>query len=211
MLSRMDIDVESIRSEVDKLIIYGRVLNLLARCFTQDLDTLIPSLRELGEALRLAGLESYVDDVRSLLDIIKGNESVIEEYTRLFEFGDISLYESDYVFDVTSPSKLYLKADVSGFYKAFGLKHSGDLPDHISAELEFLSFLFIKEAFALMEGDEDKIGLVRDARMKFWGEHLGSWYRKLVEKVKEKTDNEYYLKFFDLLAGILDSIFRDIL
>ena len=209
MLSRMDIDVESIRAEVDKLIIYGRVLNLLARCFTQDLDTLVSSLRELGEALRLAGLESYSDEVGSLLGIIGRDTSIIEEYTRLFEFGDISLYESDYIFDVTSPSKLYLKADVSGFYKAFGLKHSGDLPDHISAELEFLSFLFIKEAFALMEGDEDKVGLVRDARVKFWREHLGSWYGKLVEKVREKTGNEYYLRFFNLLAGILDSVFKD--
>ncbi|MFQ5381669.1 MAG: molecular chaperone, partial [Dehalococcoidia bacterium] len=53
-------------------------------------------------------------------------------------------------------------ADVAGFYVAHGLQVGGarrERPDHIATELEFMSFLALKEAYALEHLGADELGL----------------------------------------------------
>ena len=86
------------------------------------------------------------------------------------EYGDI---KADPLFQ---PHRL---ADLGAFYAAFGLEigeDAGERQDHISIELEFMSVLAAKEAYALEhQFDDGQVTLVRDAQKKFLREHLGRW------------------------------------
>jgi TorA maturation chaperone TorD len=86
------------------------------------------------------------------------------------EYGDI---KADPLFQ---PHRL---ADLGAFYAAFGLEMTLDAAqrqDHISIELEFMSVLAAKEAYALENQlDEEQLVLCQDAQKKFLREHLGRW------------------------------------
>ena len=86
------------------------------------------------------------------------------------EYGDI---KADPLFQ---PHRL---ADLGAFYAAFGLEMTPDAAerqDYISIELEFMSVLAAKEAYALEHQLDDEQGAVcRDAQKKFLREHLGRW------------------------------------
>jgi DMSO reductase family type II enzyme chaperone len=86
------------------------------------------------------------------------------------EYGDI---KADPLFQ---PHRL---ADLGAFYAAFGLEMTPDAverQDHISIELEFMSVLAAKEAYALEHQlDDEQTVICRDAQKKFLREHLGRW------------------------------------
>lgn len=79
-------------------------------------------------------------------------------------------------------------ADIAGFYRAWGLEISEEAkerPDHVSVELEFMSYLAFKEAHALGRGELEKAALVRKVQTQFLAEHLGRWvpaFSGLLEK-----------------------------
>lgn len=86
------------------------------------------------------------------------------------EYGDI---KADPLFQ---PHRL---ADLGAFYAAFGLEVAPDAAeryDHISIELEFMSVLAAKEAYALEHHDNlEHVAIVHDAQKKFLREHLARW------------------------------------
>jgi len=86
------------------------------------------------------------------------------------EYGDI---KADPLFQ---PHRL---ADLGAFYAAFGLEMSPDAAerqDHVCIELEFMSVLAAKEAFAHEHQlDEEQREVCCDAQRAFLREHLGRW------------------------------------
>jgi TorA maturation chaperone TorD len=81
-----------------------------------------------------------------------------------------------------------LIADIAGFYEAFAY-HPGpapaEVPDHISVELGFLSYLAVKIAFALYEDQTDEALVAREAYERFLKDHVGYWagpFRRTVER-----------------------------
>lgn len=86
------------------------------------------------------------------------------------EYGDL---KADPLFQ---PHRL---ADLSAFYRAFALEVTEDATerhDHICMELEFMSVLAAKEAYALEhQSDEEQLSQCREAQKKFLREHLGRW------------------------------------
>ncbi len=94
--------------------------------------------------------------------------------------GDCPMNEIEYADIKADPLfQPHRLADISAFYVAFGLEMAPDAAerqDHISIELEFLSVLAAKEAYAMeRQFDDEKIDLCREARKKFLREHLGRW------------------------------------
>jgi DMSO reductase family type II enzyme chaperone len=74
--------------------------------------------------------------------------------------------------------KVALLADVAGFYRAFGLEPAEGQPeveDHVAAELEFMSALALKEAWALAEDHGEGLAVTRDGQRSFLGDHLARW------------------------------------
>lgn len=100
------------------------------------------------------------------------------------EYGDL---KADPLFQ---PHRL---ADLAAFYRAFGVEVSsdaGERHDHLCLELEFMSFLAGKEAYALENQlDDELMNVCRDAQRKFLREHLGRWTpaftRRLIQAVGE--------------------------
>ena len=81
------------------------------------------------------------------------------------EYGEETLFQQ--------PQQL---GDISGFYNAFGLQVNlieHERVDHISCELEFLSFLTRKEAYALAHKDANMLQETRKAQKLFLKDHLG--------------------------------------
>ncbi len=125
------------------------------------------------------------------------------EYVFLFDRGArCPPYEGAYGDAPRMAGKAAMLADIAGFYAAFGLAPAGsqpDMADHVAAELEFMSALALKEAYALGEGDTEKWDITHRAQVSFLGDHLGCWAETFAAAVKEATPLAYYGALADLL------------
>jgi nitrate reductase assembly molybdenum cofactor insertion protein NarJ len=69
-----------------------------------------------------------------------------------------------------------LLARIAGTYRAFAFTpRSGEVPDHISVQLAFLSYLALKIAFALYERAAEPAALTEEAYTRFLGEDVTFW------------------------------------
>ncbi len=87
-------------------------------------------------------------------------------------------------------------ADIAGFYGAFGFQIGGTVrerPDHLAAELEFLSALALKEAYAHTQGVMEHVEICEDATRKFLTAHTGHWIGLLLERLAQNhTEGIYF-------------------
>ncbi len=105
------------------------------------------------------------------------------EFVRIFDAGPggppCPLYEGRYAAD-----KKVNMEDLVRFYNHFGLSvaeaQERELPDHVTAELEFMHYLAFKEVLALQR-DEDPAPYCF-AEIDFLGRHLAKWLPQLHEK-----------------------------
>jgi len=91
--------------------------------------------------------------------------------------------------------KVALLADVAGFYRAFGLEPAEGQPeveDHVGAELEFMSALAFKEAWAIAESHTQGLEVTRHAQRTFVSDHLGRWGSAFAERVAATATPEFY-------------------
>ena len=100
------------------------------------------------------------------------------------EYGDL---KADPLFQ---PHRL---ADLAAFYCAFGLEVAEDADerhDHLCLELEFMTVLAAKEAYALEHQlDAEDLAVCRDAQKKFLREHLGRWTPAFTRRLAAATDH----------------------
>jgi TorA maturation chaperone TorD len=97
-------------------------------------------------------------------------------------------------------------ADVAGFYRAFSFPTAsvkGNPPDHVATELEFLSFMFAKEAKALFQKDGAARKVCLSAREKFLREHL-PWIHLFADAVVENTRHGFYTEVANLLQEVME-------
>jgi TorA maturation chaperone TorD len=87
-------------------------------------------------------------------------------------------------------------ADISGFYKAFGLEVSKEDTtnrwDHIAVELEFLHFLTYKIAYAIENHGEKELESCAAGKKKFLNAHIGRWIQAFSKAVDKKASVEFY-------------------
>jgi DMSO reductase family type II enzyme chaperone len=104
-----------------------------------------------------------------------------EEYQSAFDIGGASLYEG---FHRASEGREGILEDVMRFYSFFDLHLSEterDYPDHLVTELEFLSFLAMKEAEAKAQGEDARPFQL--AQRDFISRHLGIWLPAFARKL----------------------------
>ncbi len=146
--------VAAMRQEFRRLL-FGRRRGPLAPSFTQAVDQ--------------ARLAWHVAD----------GPRLAAEHLRLFAGrAEVAMRETGYGDGRRFGGQPVELADIAGFYRAFGLKLSAtepDLPDHLGAELEFLSLLLVKAAYADSRGWTRKARLAREGAKRFLAEHLGRW------------------------------------
>ena len=94
------------------------------------------------------------------------------------------------------------------FYKHFGLamnREEGkrEVPDHISAELEFMHFLTFKETQAIEEGTEDLLQGYLLAQKDFLQQQLYQWLPAFVEKLEAACPMPFYVALGRLVSGVV--------
>lgn len=118
-------------------------------------------------------------------------------YLRLFGHtarGLVPPYETEYGAGALfqQPQEM---GDLTGFYLAFGLTVNPaehERPDHASCECEFLSFLALKEAYALESGDFPMLEEVRKATHLFLRDHFGRFVPAFARKLVAEGRGGFY-------------------
>lgn len=123
------------------------------------------------------------------------------------ENGDCPAHESAY-----NPGDVFRRADVmadvAAFYRAHGLTASGtyhERIDHITTELEFMSFLGRKEAHAIETLGDAEIEECRRSQRHFLRDHLACWAPGLAARVQLVSEHRFYAATAALLEGWIDA------
>lgn len=191
----------------------SNVYGLLAAVFRAEPSTAL-----------LAGLKApEIADVLASLDLSLGedfrdapSEKLIEdltiEFTRLFigPGPHISPHESVNI-EYGNPLEATLwgpeTVAVKAFIEATGLEYDDtftDMPDHISAELEFMQRLATKEAEAWAEPNEEVATNILTIEKRFLDEHLSRWVSSFCDKVAERSEHPLYREFAEVTKGFLE-------
>ncbi len=96
--------------------------------------------------------------------------------------------------------------DVCGFYRAFGwnpTSDSGERPDHLLVELEFVAMLLVMEANALTEEQRD---VTQSALADFTQAHLNDWTMAFCDQLARSTSHPLFLAAAELLACVWQSL-----
>lgn len=121
-------------------------------------------------------------------ELSSDRERLSREYDRLFRVKEIWLYGTEYISEHEFQRSNYL-ADISGFYKAFGLEAQGDRPDALSSELEFMHYLIFKEINA---PEDEKAAICLDAQKKFFVEYVNTIAKPIAQEIIRVTTEEFY-------------------
>ena len=123
------------------------------------------------------------------------------EYTRLFR-GPVKAeaypYESIYIEgEVIGNSTLDVvrRYGEAGVAVADGFK---DLPDHISAELEFMHYLCGRALDALERGANDEATRFRCMGQTFLKDHLNKWVPQFTDLIMQYATTPYYLTIAEI-------------
>lgn len=116
------------------------------------------------------------------------------EYHRVLGPAGIPACESSYD-DNALAGRGPVLARIAGFYEAFAFKPAearGEVPDHISVELGFLSYLAVKIAYAIYEQRPEEAEVALSAYDRFLGEHLCYWAPKFHDML-QGTGSQIYV------------------
>jgi TorA maturation chaperone TorD len=146
-------------------------------------EHLIPALQEFDGEGKTAEVRRALPDT---LDEMRAQHTSIFSLTVSADCPDYeSAYNSRDVFQQTQQM-----ADVGGFYRANGLQVGGEeseRPDHITTELQFMSFLALKEAYAIETRGKDELATVIEAQTLFLRDHLACWGPGLGSRIEARA------------------------
>jgi TorA maturation chaperone TorD len=136
-------------------------------------------------------------------------ESLETAYRQLFGLTAVSQQcppcEVEYETNTDVAYRSQRLADVAAFYNGFGLRVSaraGERLDHITVEAEFLYLLLAKEAAALEKGNQEGTEICRDARQKFFREHVGWWLPAFARVLSHVASPGYYQELAGFVSGL---------
>lgn len=177
------------------------IYKALSLAFSRPTPDLVATLRGpwiarlVGAHERLPVPDQIAGEVRSLRGALADLDGLPAEHQRLFGPAPACTpYETEYD-PLPSARKGHELADILGFYGAFGFRLSEtarDMPDHIAIELEFMSLLLAKEAYARIHGLAEEASVCRDAAGKFLRDHLGRWAHAFGGRLEACTSCRFY-------------------
>jgi TorA maturation chaperone TorD len=173
---------------------------LLAHLRTQEFTDVLESLGlSMGDGFHDTPCEELAQDLAV-------------EFTRLFigPGPHISPHESTNIeFGNAMEGTLWgpQTVEVKKFIEAAGLEYDDSftgMPDHVSAELEFMQRLATKEAEAWAEPNEEFATNIRKIEGRFLDEHLSRWASRFCDKVMESSKLPFYRGFAEVTKGYLE-------
>lgn len=158
--------------KVEKLLASSQIYQFLSMCLFEPDEKLVEFLNnkdymnEVGSCLRMNGNGELSGTFKCVQDELKNISPDIMHKGYLHMFGNATVAMDCPPYEMYfSGSHIYQQtqdlADISGFYRAFGLEVSKDDTnnrwDHIAVELEFLHFLTYKIAYAIENHGEKEL------------------------------------------------------
>jgi TorA maturation chaperone TorD len=144
---------------------------------------------------RKSGLTSAARSLTGAEGISAAELSV--SYRRLFGHtarGAVPPYETEYGTEALFQQPHAL-GDLTGFYRAFGLTLNPtehERADHVSCQCEFLSFLALKEAYALEQQDGDMLEETCKGARLFLRDHLSRFVPAFCKKLTREDQGGFY-------------------
>ena len=135
-------------------------------------------------------------DVRTVLSLLPASAAqALQGYQQIFGLmapnRTCPPYETEYCSHRDPYYRAHQMADVSGFYRAFGLQPSRDVPerhDHAALELEFMSWIIAREQHARDGGAEPNARICLEAQHKFLRDHLSWWMPTFAFALRREAD-----------------------
>jgi TorA maturation chaperone TorD len=99
-------------------------------------------------------------------------------------------------------------ADVRRAYLTAGLdvsKTYTDLPDHISAEMEFMQFLCAEETRLAQQGNEEEATKIKRMQKEFHRNHVEPWVGDFADRILRSTASPFYRETANVLKQFAKS------
>jgi TorA maturation chaperone TorD len=165
------------------------VYKTLAECYYCPDDALLKLLNDAGKAAA-----DFLSEIIRNAPRADDLERHTVDYSRLFlgpfkllapPYGSVYLEDGKFMGESTLAARdLYRQEGLDIVLK--------DAPDHISAELEFMYFLALKEAEARADADPEQAACLRDRQASFLGDHLGTWVEAFANNIERNARTEFY-------------------
>ena len=134
-------------------------------------------------------------------------EALKPEYTELF-LTRMFCPPTETIYGKHSFNTPNILGDISGYYKAFGftLSDKAHVPhDNIAVELEFMSFLELKIAYALEQENVENLDICLTAKKRFLAEHIGRWIWLFGTNLTDRSKEEYFKSLGRLICKFIDA------
>ncbi len=166
-----------------------------------------------AEALAVAERPLEDLDPRPVFAALPNSQTALnDEFERTFGLlvsNACPPYGTEYINGKFTFQRSHALADVSGFYRAFGLQLSAqhpDRPDHIVLELEFMAFLIGLQRQAIEDNSadhEEQAAICGDAQQRFLREHLAWWAPAFSRLMWRENGNGFYAAVGTMLAALM--------
>jgi DMSO reductase family type II enzyme chaperone len=180
-------------------LVRSQLYRVLALLFRYPAAEDLAAIRALSAGLGGEAGPAVAPEVRAALPPLAGAAAAAglaeaqEGYVRAFghvTLPDCPLYET--ACGLGDPfAQAQALADLTGFYRAFGLDMApaaGERADHLAVELEFMHYLAYREAFAQVHHGADAAATIRDGERRFLAYHLGRWAPVVARAVAARAD-----------------------
>lgn len=184
------------KQKFDLHLLNADVYRLLANCFDFPTAERLFAIKEISAALSEAGFpQSDIQSMITTLNESVNDEEVLYDYTTIFIKGGVPLNESN------TMQKFNNVSDVNAFYHAFGFSpKTGENPDSIMYELEFLALLSLKVTIA---PDKESASVAHKAYNDFLKDHAGEFAIALARKIREGNAGTYFFTVSYLLEAFI--------
>lgn len=182
----------------------------LAECYYDPSTQPLPeTLQDFAERLMPLGPE-IAEQAKALADSFSQSDKqdLLVDFARLFvgPFEVLAPPYGSYYIDKQMMGDSTI--EIKDFYEQAGLEMSSDfdnLPDHISAELEFLYYLVFNEIHALKQEEDESVFQFRELRTNFLKNHLSQWACIFTKNIEQHAQSTFYKQLAKITNLILSN------
>ncbi len=169
-----------------KLVRQADLFRLFSLVFNYPSEEVVLTWRELAQDMLSSGLlpADLKEKITVLLSKSSDFEALQREYSEVFFTGKVPMCET------AAHPEYDVYYNLASLYKMFGFEpRSGEAPDHITRELEFLSIMCIKQ---LNADSAQKKEVTEKAYKTFLLNNVKGFIQKLKDKIEQVKPDGFY-------------------
>lgn len=182
--------------ETNIRLLNADIYRMLANCFDFPTEERLYAIEEISNAISQSGYPD--EEIQTMITTLHASidkDDIVRDYSNIFIKGGVPLSESHTLQKFNSIS------DVSAYYSAFGFSpKTGENPDSIMYELEFLALLSLKIVIAPNDEADD---VTQKAYADFLNEHTTEFAIGLAQRIREGNAGAYYFTVSFLLEAFI--------